>query len=124
MTTPTEPGGRRPRSVFERGVEPDARFSLANERTFLAWIGTSLALLSVGVGLDTLALSIEPRLRVAASIVLILTGAGCAVQAWFGWVKVEIALREQRPLPSPSLANLLPAVLVLVAALVIVGSLL
>ena len=28
--------------------------------------------------------------------VLILTGAGCAVQAWFGWVKVEIALREQR----------------------------
>jgi putative membrane protein len=34
---------RFPRSVFSRGTEPDARFTLANERTFLAWIRTALA---------------------------------------------------------------------------------
>ncbi|WP_157593348.1 YidH family protein, partial [Sedimentibacter sp. B4] len=44
---------RFPRSVYARGSEPDARFSLANERTFLAWISAGLALISVGVGLDS-----------------------------------------------------------------------
>ena len=34
------------------GQEPDYRFSLANERTFLAWIRTALALLAGGVLLD------------------------------------------------------------------------
>lgn len=29
------------------GRDPDYRFSLANERTFLAWIRTALALLSL-----------------------------------------------------------------------------
>ena len=29
---------------------PDPRFSLANERTYLAWIRTSLALVAVGLG--------------------------------------------------------------------------
>jgi putative membrane protein len=31
------------------GTEPDSRFTLADERTFLAWIRTALALLSGGV---------------------------------------------------------------------------
>lgn len=44
--------GRFPRRVFGQGTEPDARFTLANERTFLAWIGVSLALISVGVALS------------------------------------------------------------------------
>ena len=37
-----------PRSV---GEEPDYRFTLANERTFLAWIRTALALIAGGVAL-------------------------------------------------------------------------
>lgn len=40
---------RWPRSVFGVGDEPDARFTFANERTFLAWIRTSLALLAGAV---------------------------------------------------------------------------
>ena len=35
---------RRPRSVYGGGEEPDPRFSLANERTALAWMRTALAL--------------------------------------------------------------------------------
>lgn len=37
---------------FAEGSDPDPRFTLANERTFLAWVRTSLALLAGGIGLD------------------------------------------------------------------------
>ena len=36
------------------GVEPDYRFTLANERTFLAWIRTALGLLAGGVAVRQL----------------------------------------------------------------------
>ena len=39
------------RRVLGPGVEPDPRFSLANERTFLAWIRTGLALIAGGVAI-------------------------------------------------------------------------
>lgn len=41
--------------ISRLGEAPDYRFSLANERTFLAWIRTSLGFLAAGVGLDQLA---------------------------------------------------------------------
>jgi putative membrane protein len=43
---------RSPQSVYGIGAEPDPRFSFANERTFLAWVCTSLALIAAGVSLD------------------------------------------------------------------------
>ena len=43
---------RFPRQVYGHGEDPDPRFSLANERTFLAWIRTTLALLAAGVALE------------------------------------------------------------------------
>ena len=42
------------RRVFPAGREPDPRFTLANERTFLAWIRTALGLLAGGIGVLTL----------------------------------------------------------------------
>ena len=44
---------RFPGSVYGTGEEPDPRFSMANERTFLAWIRTSLAFIAGGVALET-----------------------------------------------------------------------
>lgn len=38
--------------ISRLGEAPDYRFSLANERTFLAWIRTALGFLAAGVGLD------------------------------------------------------------------------
>ena len=49
---------RFPRRVYGAGQEPDVRFSLANERTFLAWVRTSLALVAGGVALEALGLGL------------------------------------------------------------------
>ena len=112
---------RFPRAVYSTGSEPDARFSLANERTFLAWISVGLALLSVGVAIESLAVDLQPGLRLAASVVLILGGAACPAQAWFGWARVEAALRQGRPLPVSWMVAVLPVVLGLTAVLLLLG---
>jgi putative membrane protein len=87
--------------VFRHGSEPDVRFSLANERTFLAWTRTALALIAGGVALEALALDMYAPLRLAASLVLIVTGILLPVVAWIEWGLVERAMRLGRPLPHP-----------------------
>ena len=54
---------RWPGWVYDEGEEPDPRFSFANERTFLAWVRTSLGLLAAGVALQALPVDIEPTPR-------------------------------------------------------------
>ncbi|EFL27732.1 putative integral membrane protein [Streptomyces himastatinicus ATCC 53653] len=46
---PREPRSGAAIPWHEEGEEPDYRFSLANERTFLAWIRTGLVLLAGAV---------------------------------------------------------------------------
>ncbi|NYD21746.1 DUF202 domain-containing protein [Kineococcus aurantiacus] len=116
--------GRFPASVYRHGTEPDPRFSLANERTFLAWIRTSLALLAAGVALEGLDLPLQPQLRLAASVVLVVLGLLAPVQAWRGWARDERALRRGEPLPSPALAAPLSAGTVVAGVLVLLGLLL
>lgn len=115
------PKSRFPRWVYDQGTEPDPRFSLANERTFLAWIRTSLALFAAGVALEALALSMAPRLRFIAAVVLVTTGLLAAFQSWFGWARTERALRRKRALPSPGLTPFLTVGVVLAGVLVLVG---
>ena len=97
LGTVTSP--RWPRSVYGTGSEPDPRFSLANERTFLAWVRTSLALLAVAAAVDALPLQIDDRAQAALAAVLALTGLAAAYHAWRGWTRVERAMREDAPLP-------------------------
>ncbi len=105
---------RFPRRVYDVGEEPDPRFSLANERTFLAWIRTAMALVAGGVALDALAADVEPGLRLAAAVLLLLLGVAVPVLAWLTWVDVERALRRATPLPSSRVA--LPVALGVTAA--------
>jgi putative membrane protein len=115
---------RFPRSVFSVGDEPDARFSLANERTFLAWNRTALALIAAGVALEVLGLDLQSGLRVTASILLIVSGIALPIVAWFEWMATERALRVGRELPGGVTGFLLASVVVVVGALVALGVLL
>ena len=63
---------RFPAAVFSVGTDPDPRFSLANERTYLAWIRTSLALLAAGEGLEALDLPANAAFRLATSGIFVL----------------------------------------------------
>lgn len=112
---------RFPRSVYGAGDEPDPRFSLANERTFLAWIRTSLALLAAGVALEGLDLALQPGFRFAASVVLVVLGLLTPLQAWRGWARDERAMRLREPLASPTLASPLTIGAVLAGLLVLAG---
>lgn len=97
------------------GREPDYRFSLANERTFLAWMRTALALLAAAVLFHQFAVRIQPSWLPAV------IGAGACVVAalmamagFLHWRDNQIAMRHDRPLP-PS--RLLAAVAVGMMAL-------
>ena len=96
---------RFPQSVYRHGSEPDVRFTLANERTFLAWIRTALALIAGGVALEVLGLALHPGLRLAASLVLIVMGMITPALAWLGWQRSERALRLATPSAQPSVAG-------------------
>lgn len=109
---------RFPQSVFSLGVEPDVRFSLANERTFLAWIRTSLALLAGGVALELLGLDLQRELRLSASLLLIGAGIAVPLVAWREWVGVERALRLSRPLPRSPLGFVLTLTITISGTLV------
>jgi putative membrane protein len=118
------PERRFPASVYSRGTEPDPRLSLANERTFLAWIRTSLALLAAGVALEALELPIQPGLRIAASVLFIVLGLLAALQSWFGWAATERPLRQGRALPALSLGAGIALGVVAATVLVSLGLLL
>jgi putative membrane protein len=93
-------GRRWPNRVYGQGEEPDPRFSLANERTFLAWVRTTLALLAAAAAVDAFDLSLPAWLSTTVATVLAVTALACAVQAWRGWMRTEAALRRRQPLPS------------------------
>ncbi|WP_066709812.1 YidH family protein [Curvibacter delicatus] len=84
----------------DQGSDPDYRFSLANERTFLAWIRTALAILAGAIVLHQVGLSISPAWFVPAlSGALAFFGAGLGLGAYVRWRDNEIAMRHARPLP-------------------------
>jgi len=114
-------GRRFPRWVYGVGAEPDARFSLANERTFLAWARTGLALLAGGVALEALQLPVQAGLRLAAAVVLVVIGALAPAVAWWGWARAERAMRRGDPLPAPVGFVLLVVGVLVAGVLVLIG---
>lgn len=108
---------RWPKWVYGVGSEPDARFTFANERTFLAWIRTGLGFVTAAVAIFAL-VALNPDLEVearVASLVLAISGVGCGVNAILGWARNERALRQSKPLPNSPLMPILVLVLVIVA---------
>lgn len=77
----------------------DPRFTLANERTFLAWVRTALALLAGGVALRTLDLPGAPWARTALAVALVVLGGLSISVAWWRWRQVDAALTTGADLP-------------------------
>lgn len=92
------PGGT---AADEDGTEPDPRFTFANERTFLAWSRTALALVVAGLGIVQLLPPFPgvPAGRHLLGVPLIVLGAVLAVTAYTEWVRNQRALRRGQPLP-------------------------
>jgi len=105
------------------GHAPDYRFSLANERTFLAWIRSALALLAGSVLLVQFATRLAPPWLLAATAIALAAFAGLlSLAAWRQWRANEIAMRHGRPLP-PSIAIPLLALLAgLVSTAIVVAA--
>lgn len=107
--------------VFPDGEEPDPRFTLANERTFLAWTRTSLAFLAGGIAFEAFPIeSIDPTLRTGISVFIIAVGMLIAAGAAGRWVNVERAMRRKKPLPVPAIVPLLSLSALVAAAAVLV----
>lgn len=88
-------------------VEPDYRFTLANERTFLAWVRTALALLAAGVAVGELFADVSDGFGHAAlAAVCVLVATVVALGAYFRWQQVQAAMRRSAPLPSALIVRL------------------
>lgn len=119
---------RRPARVYEEGTEPDPRFTLANERTFLAWLRTSLALMAAGVAVDAVTTSAGSELGVVhtvLAVMLVAAGMLCSATAFTRWAATERALRSASPLPAPRLGPVLGyglAIAGVLASVLLVGT--
>lgn len=103
------------------GKEPDPRFTLANERTFLTWLSTSLALTAGGVAMAAVPMNVfVPWVRTLLAVALVLLAAVAAALSYPRWRRVQQALRRQRPLPPPTLAPILGYGVAMVAALALI----
>ncbi|MCM3636064.1 YidH family protein [Paenibacillus camelliae] len=103
----------------QSGKEPDYRFSLANERTFLAWIRTALSLLAGGVLLEQFATRLEPRFVVVAlAIALAVLSSILSAVAYLRWKANEIAMRHDKPLPATIAVPLLAMSAAIVSAVI------
>lgn len=103
------------------GEDPDPRFTLANERTFLAWVRTSLGLVAAGIAVEAFSGDVVSGTERTVVVLGLLGGAALlAVVALVRWVRLETAMRHRRALPLPGAAVVLTGfVLVLVVVLVL-----
>jgi putative membrane protein len=123
MTAVNGRAGRRRRRLrlLDVGSDPDYRFSLANERTFLAWLRTALALVAGGVAIVQFAPDLGSKtVRIVIGVVLILTAAVIAAAARWHWAAVERAMRLGVSLPTNRLATALSYGIALAALVVVV----
>jgi putative membrane protein len=118
-----------PRTVVQDagGTEPDPRFTFANERTFLAWSRTALALVVAGLGIVQLLPPFPgvPVGRHLLGVPLIVLGAVLATAAYVEWAANQRALRRGEPLPRSRLPWILAATvtgIAVIAAIVLLIS--
>lgn len=119
--TDAEPLPPEPADAPTSEIEPDVRFTYANERTFLAWNRTALALIATGVA----ATQLLPRFdltwgRRVLGLPLIVLGAVLAVTSYRHWQANEQAMRRGEPLPRSPIPFVLSIGIGIVAVIAVV----
>ncbi|MEU7577493.1 DUF202 domain-containing protein [Streptomyces sp. NPDC041068] len=110
-----------PERIREDGDTPDYRFSLANERTFLAWLRTALALIGGGFAVDQFLPDLRWGWRIGLALALLAAGVLCSLRAVNHWVRCERAMRRGEDLPASRFPTVLSlAVAVVALAMVVV----
>lgn len=105
--------------MYDHGTEPDPLYSLANERTYLAWLRFAVTLLAAAVAIDRLFIEHPLAGSQALALTLVVIGfaaCGIGVRRWYA---TERALRLNRPMPGFSAPLLAALALVLIGAGVI-----
>jgi len=110
MTSNNSNGTRDSRTWAERihhpkwlleGSNPDYRFTLANERTFLAWIRTALAIIAAAVLLHQMApASSSNTFHLFVPVALVIFAGALVVSAYIRWRTYEMAMRHGKALPA------------------------
>ncbi|MFJ8084435.1 YidH family protein [Streptomyces sp. NPDC096205] len=111
-----------PDRIRAEGDTPDYRFSLANERTFLAWLRTALALIGGGFAVDQFLPDLRWGWRVGLALALLAAGVLSSLRAVNHWVRCERAMRRGEDLPTsrfPALLSLVVAVVALAMGVVV-----
>lgn len=104
----------------DEGEDPDYRFSLANERTFLAWTRTVLALLAGAVAVGALLPSLRDEwMGTALGIGLAVAGLVLSLRVYRQWAANERAMRMHAPLPFPVHLRVFAAAMVCGALIVV-----
>ncbi|MGA6156154.1 YidH family protein [Stenotrophomonas sp. NPDC087984] len=109
-----------PERLRDEGGTPDYRFSLANERTFLAWLRTAMALVGGGFAVDQFLPETARPLRLALALILLAGGALCALRAISHWVRCERAMRRGEDLPMSRFPVVLGLAVGVVALLMVI----
>jgi len=114
-------GTRWDRWSLDVGTDPDPRFSYANERTFLAWCRTALALMTAGLAITQLLPEFDfPGGRRLIGIPLIAAGTVLAGGSLLQWFRAERAMRLGQPVPRSPLVPGAATVVAVTAAVALV----
>ncbi len=102
-------------------VEPDVRFTYANERTFLAWNRTALALIATGIA----ATQLLPEFHLSGGrkilgLPMIGLGALVALTSFTHWKANQRAMQRGDPLPRSPMPLVLSIGIGLIAVIAVV----
>jgi len=115
-----EAGKKLSQDWRQSGEAPDYRFSLANERTYLAWIRTALALLAGAIALDQLTPDLaNTTTRLILSTVLCLFSGVLALFSYRRWADNEASMRNKQELNYTNFTKIISMLITLFSIVVI-----